>query len=295
MEGTIATDDVDDFSFVVDAPKTVSITVHSDSDFAGWLFVIDASGGWLGYHKCNAGQSATQKYFLDEAREWRIELALNVNSNPGDYSIVIEDAQTLPLQSFGETAPVDAPWDDLTLTVDTQELSYPVANGTPTAIRFWVTGVGEVGTVPYSENASLTWSPDGVPGGLYGYSAQLLSDTHPVSDFTPIEYFDLCSDDNAVDIGVLGTAVTVQNNACLKVQEEYPSWWDTRNMQLQIQSGSAYPLPFQWKSSCAGSNGDDTFTNDWDTKAFGPTDDDCATFIKLGGDGESTVSLAYYG
>jgi hypothetical protein len=52
-------------------------------------------------------------------------------------------------------------------------------------IRFWVDGIGLVGTVPYQDRAVFRWHPAGLPTGAYGYRAQLLSGGVPVSDMTP--------------------------------------------------------------------------------------------------------------
>jgi len=102
-----------------------------------------------------------------------------------------------------------------------------------------------------------------------------------------------CTAANAVDLGAPGTQVTVPNNGCVKVQNGYPAWWGTRNMQLQNPSGS-YPVPFTWSNSCAGSSGSGSFTGDWQTKLIGPTNSQCATLIDLQGSGSGNVTILYH-
>lgn len=303
IQGTIDPNDSDYFAFNIDSPKTIRVTISSVPDYAGFVFLYDgSSSGSNEWQYCGEGASSTRTYYLNHAGQWRLGVELNAASNPGDYKMTIDEASTLPLDAFGATTAPIAVGDDLQLTVNTEILSWPVVTATPTAIRFWVTGVGVVGTVPYAASASFTWSPENLDDGLYGYSAQLLSGTQPVSDFTPIEYFTLkgseggeCDESTAIDMGGPGNYVTVDNDACLMVRDAYPFWWGTRTMRLLNSSGSSYPVSLDWENNCAGSSGSATFNGNWQMKSIGPTNDDCATFIKLNGDGAGTITFTYYG
>jgi cysteine-rich repeat protein len=104
-----------------------------------------------------------------------------------------------------------------------------------------------------------------------------------------------CTEGGATDLGAPGTTKTVANNACLRVRDGYPSWWDTRATQLQTQAGGSYPVPYKWRSACAGTSGEGTFTASWQTQTLGMTNEACATVIKLNGSGSGNVSVTYNG
>jgi hypothetical protein len=103
-----------------------------------------------------------------------------------------------------------------------------------------------------------------------------------------------CTEASAVDLGAAGNAVTVPNDGCVRVRDAYPFWWGTRNMRLQSGSPGSYPVPFTWSNSCASSQGAGTFSGDWETVIFGPTNSACATVIDLQGSGAGNVTLRYF-
>ena len=104
-----------------------------------------------------------------------------------------------------------------------------------------------------------------------------------------------CTEWSATDLGPDSNNVTVPNNGCVMVRDQYPSWWGTRNMNLQAADGGTYPVPFTWWNSCAASGGSGTFNMDWEHQIFGPTSDACATVIDLQGTGGGNITLRYYG
>jgi len=116
-----------------------------------------------------------------------------------DGSVDNAPQPAVPLAPWGKIAPAAKQDGNYLLSASTLTTSPPVVNATPTRIRFWVTGVGVVGVVPYTSNASFLWTPPaGLPAGSYGYRAQLMNDTRPVSDFTAVQWFDvgsLCTPD----------------------------------------------------------------------------------------------------
>lgn len=104
-----------------------------------------------------------------------------------------------------------------------------------------------------------------------------------------------CTESTAIDLGAPANAVTVVNNACVRVRDGYPFWWGTRTMQLQDMSPGTYPVPFTWSNTCGGGAGTGTFTSDWQTMLLSPTSSSCATLIQLQGSGSGTVMLRYLG
>jgi hypothetical protein len=103
-----------------------------------------------------------------------------------------------------------------------------------------------------------------------------------------------CTADVAIDIGAPGQSVVVDNAACIKVEDGLPSWWGTRDMELQSQWGGTFPVPFTWTSSCTYSEGVEQFTGSWQGKLLSTTSEDCPTLIQLQGEG-GDVRLTYYG
>jgi hypothetical protein len=107
-----------------------------------------------------------------------------------------------------------------------------------------------------------------------------------------LEYAGSCNESNAVDMGVPGTAVTVPNNGCLKVTQ-YPSWWGTRQMQLQNMTPGSYPVPFTY-TNCGTTQGSGTITADWQSFYFNNISAACTTLIDLNGAGNGNVTIRYY-
>ena len=103
-----------------------------------------------------------------------------------------------------------------------------------------------------------------------------------------------CTVGTALDLGAPGAVNVVARNACVKVQAGYPSWWGTRNMQLQVQSPGSYPAPFTWSNSCNGTSGSNSFTGDWQSRIIGPVSQNCATLISFTGGSSGNVRLVYY-
>jgi hypothetical protein len=131
--------------------------------------------------------------------------------------------------------------------------------------------IQQVAAAPGNFNYQLWWAKVPAPGPVAG-----------------------CTAASAVDLGAPGGATTVQNDACVRVQDGYPFWWGTRNMRLQSMSPGAYPVPFTWSNSCAGTQGSGQFTGDWQTQIFGSTSAACATVIDLQGSGAGTIILRYF-
>jgi hypothetical protein len=104
-----------------------------------------------------------------------------------------------------------------------------------------------------------------------------------------------CTIASATELGAPSTVRVISNRACVKVQTGYPTWWDTRNMQLQVQSPGVYPAPFTWSNACNGTSGSSTFTADWQSRIIGPVSENCATLISFTGNGAGNIRLVYTG
>lgn len=105
---------------------------------------------------------------------------------------------------------------------------------------------------------------------------------------------DTCAESSSIDLGSDGDNQTVSNDACLRVRDAYPSWWETRVMKLEVTSGGSYPARFTWRNDCTGSSGSGEFTADWQSELLSTTSADCATVIKLSGSGTGSVTLRYW-
>jgi hypothetical protein len=103
-----------------------------------------------------------------------------------------------------------------------------------------------------------------------------------------------CTEATAIDMGSPSNVVTVPNNGCLRVRDQYPSWWATRTMQLMTWDRGTYPVPYTWSNTCAASSGSGRFTGNWQSQFLNTTSAACATLIDLKGDGSGNVSLVYY-
>jgi hypothetical protein len=104
-----------------------------------------------------------------------------------------------------------------------------------------------------------------------------------------------CSEITAVDLGRDGEETTVPGDGCVKIGDEIPDWWETRNLLLQNTNGSGYPLPFTWTNGACGPSGSDTFQHNWNDKILPNISEHCPTLIDLHGDPGSSVTLRYYG
>ncbi len=106
-----------------------------------------------------------------------------------DYSLTFQKAAPWPLPPWARTAEPRRSRNQFVLTAPT---ALPRLPETPREVRFWVSGLGYVGTVPYSRGASFAWTPppgvDPVADGLT-YRAQVLADGVPIYEITPPQAF----------------------------------------------------------------------------------------------------------
>jgi hypothetical protein len=105
-----------------------------------------------------------------------------------------------------------------------------------------------------------------------------------------------CTEETAVDLGSDGHETTVASDACVRVRDQYPWWWNTKVMLFQNVNGTTeFPIPFEWVNTCSGSSGSGVFTNNWQDKFLNTTNSACPTLIKLNGSGAGTIRLRYWG
>jgi hypothetical protein len=104
-----------------------------------------------------------------------------------------------------------------------------------------------------------------------------------------------CTEATAIDLGDQGHDVTVLGNACLRVRDQYPTWWGTRAMRLETSAPSAgFPVTFTWSNACTHSGGSGVFHGVWQSQSLGSTSSACATLIALTGSASANVSLRYW-
>ncbi|HEX4497318.1 MAG TPA: putative metal-binding motif-containing protein [Thermoanaerobaculia bacterium] len=121
------------------------------------------------------------------AGDWYLDTFVD-SETPLDYTMTVQKAAPWPLPPWARTAAPAAKGRQWILKAP-MAIHPPAA---PTAVRFWVSGQGYVGTVPYSRNASFVWSPPaGVDPGAEGltYRAQLLAGGVPIYEVTPPQAF----------------------------------------------------------------------------------------------------------
>lgn len=185
ITGRIAdTSDAD--SFLLRKPgRRVRFELCSRPDFQGWLFLYDALGVNQGYEFVSQGQCVRSAWTLG-AGWWRFDVVLNAASQPGGYTVQAYPTAPWPAPAWAEMAPARVEGGRLVLTATV--VSPETLPSQPTAVRFWVSGQGIVGSVPYAPSVAFAWTPPpGVdPAGLT-YRAQLLRRGVPLFDFTEAE------------------------------------------------------------------------------------------------------------
>lgn len=129
------------------------------------------------------GGGCSQKVYSLSAGIWRFEIHLGEGAGGDRYSVGIRAAAPWPEpRSWARTAIPRRNGNRFTLTALT--VPSPLL-GPPTEIRFWVSGQGIVGTIPYSRAAAFVWTP---PAGLdltgLSYRAQVLVRGVPAARIT---------------------------------------------------------------------------------------------------------------
>jgi hypothetical protein len=135
------------------------------------------------------GSGCAQQSFSLDAGDW--ELVVGIGSEDlNAYTMTLQEPAPWPLPPWAKTAPPTERGRQLVLRAPT---ALPRLPATPTSVRFWVSGQGYVGTVPYSRTAAFLWTPPaGVDPQAAGvtYRAQILADGTPVYEVTPQQGFE---------------------------------------------------------------------------------------------------------
>lgn len=166
-------------------PHAVEINLCSEPDFQGWLFVYDQGGNWLDYQFVPKGQCSAKTYALTGGLTWRIGVELNTESLPGAYHMVVATKRPWPA-TWGSAEPVTCA-SGYRLRSTTQSLSGALT--APDRVRFWVSGVGFVGSTAYASSAASSWLPAQIRETTQGYRAELLAGPTPVEDATAARWF----------------------------------------------------------------------------------------------------------
>jgi len=171
----------DDYVFQLPSPGRVRFELCSPPDRYAALFLEDGSTRLQAYFG-----GCVRDYFSLEAGE----KVLGVIQSPDvPYSVAVQNVGPWPVPPWALTAPPQRDGNRFVLTAPAalSQLARPGAQ-----VRFWVSGQGFVGTVPYSPGASFSWEPpagvDPVAEGLF-YRAQLLVGGAPAYEITPPQPF----------------------------------------------------------------------------------------------------------
>jgi hypothetical protein len=183
VSGRISDENDSDRFFVwLDEPRQVQVELCSRPDFQGWLFAYENQQPLDGLY-AGTGDCTRMSYNLPSGR-LRLEVVLNAASTPGSYTLTVAGADPWPIPAWLQAGLPEAAGDALRLTAFTARP--PQGPPWPTEIRFWVSGLGVVGTVPFAPAVAFEWTP---PSGFESagalYRVQALSRGVPASDFSP--------------------------------------------------------------------------------------------------------------
>jgi hypothetical protein len=171
----------DIYSFHLGSPGRVYFELCTPPDEYATL-VFDGSDASL---RDYFGGCVRQAFPL-EAGDWRFAVLTAPTTH---YSVSVQAAEPWPAPPWALTAP---PRPDGNRFVLAAPPALPHLAGPGAQVRFWVSGQGLVGTVPYSPGASIAWTPlagvDPLAEGLF-YRAQLLVGGAPVYEITPPQPF----------------------------------------------------------------------------------------------------------
>lgn len=163
--------DEDTFRFNLDSPGRVWIEACPSRNGAITLF--DGTGAQRHLLHMFAGTCLDYVDLL-EAGDWEARIGLVGDTDGAPYSISIENGAPWPPAPWAQTAPPARQGNGFVLTAASL---LPRPPGPGAEVRFWVSGRGFVGKVPYAEAAEFVWTPpsglDPVAEGLT-YRAQLL-------------------------------------------------------------------------------------------------------------------------
>jgi hypothetical protein len=206
ITGRITGADSDRFTFQVPSARPVRVELCPDPDFMGWVFFYKRDGSWLGFQYTGENCS-TRLYDLDDGGEWELSVDLNTSSQPGSYRLTLFEPDPLPAPPWATTASRALCDGSYMLTATAAGNGLAEA----TEVRFWVSGIGLVGSVAYTPVSWLRWTPPaGFDPALHKHRAQPLA-SNPSAAFTALAPI--------LDSAPCGTGVTVEPTAGLRTTE----------------------------------------------------------------------------
>ncbi len=187
VQATAGGGDVDEFRFQLASPREVSFELCAEPGGFVELFLYDSAGAQAGYlYSRDECQPAVLPL---EAGDWSFKIDVDTLPAGTGYSLAVQNVAPWPVAPWAQTALPRRSGNSFVLAAPTNLRRLPVK---PNQVRFWVSGLGVVGTVPYSRAASFGWTPppgvDPVALGLT-YRAEILADGVPAYAITPPQGF----------------------------------------------------------------------------------------------------------
>ena len=174
------------FKVHLQSPERLQIQLCQEGDIYGQV-AIDRFGTFVDAVQ-TFGAGCSSKMFSLGKGDWSLTVGL-ASETPVNYTMSVQEEAPWPLPPWARTAPPASRRQQWVLKAPT---AIPHLPETPTTVRFWVSGQGYVGTVPYSRNVSFAWTPPpGVDpeGDGLTYRAQVLAGGVPVYEITPPQAF----------------------------------------------------------------------------------------------------------
>lgn len=194
--GTISsTGDYDNFQVNFPTASTVLLSRRSIGDFAGWIYFYNDTSNPFGRIIGDAGRLP----FTVPAGAWNIAVAVAAPPNFGHYPTALGEYE-LRLQTLSQSPEADLPivppaqtkhFNEYVLTAP--PIPRAVSDRSGVTARFWVSGIGWVGSVAASANSETTFdwiAPGGSMPGTLSYRVQYYQDSLPITGATiaaPIE------------------------------------------------------------------------------------------------------------
>ncbi len=188
----VSSTDSDTFKITLSAPTHVRFSLKSLDAFQGWLFVNKQDNTWLQFEYVGSKQSSDMDISL-AAGTWIFSVAYNTSSNTGNYQVLVYPT---PIWPSSLTAPNPAPAPGGAVTLATPVLPANLQAISGLSARFWVVGLGWVGTQPLTNgSASLTYTPPRTAQCLWKYRVEFISGTLPMAPTSASATFSSCVPD----------------------------------------------------------------------------------------------------
>jgi hypothetical protein len=183
VQGAISSSsDSDNFRINLNTSALISFTLKSLGSFKGWFFLLNqGTGDWRTYFYVDAGASGSLNITL-EPGQWNFYVAYNTASVTGAYELITRYGQAWPLPFDVPRAIEDQP--NHYILVAPVIPSY-LSSYSNVMARFWVSGIGWVGSVAASPTMQTPFgwtAPAGINVPTLTYRVQFLTADLPVTD-----------------------------------------------------------------------------------------------------------------